>query len=58
VLILEEIITDPINNVVMDVHIINGKIVYVDPKEKIKNLEEYIDGSPAVTYDPQKNISY
>lgn len=42
----------------MDVHIINGKIIYVDPKEKIKNLEEYIDGSPAVAYDPQKNISY
>ena len=57
-LILEEIIVDPINNIVKDVHIEDGKIIYVDPKDKIKNLEEYIDGSPAVAYDPQKNISY
>jgi hypothetical protein len=58
VLILEDIIVDEENNIVKDVHIENGKITFVDPKEKIKNLEEYIDGSPAVIYDPQKNISY
>jgi len=58
VLILEDIIVDEVNNIVKDVHIENGKITFVDPKEKIKNLEEYIDGSPAVIYDPQKNISY
>ena len=57
-LILEDIIVDEVNNIVKDVHIENGKITFVDPKEKIKNLEEYIDGSPAVIYDPQKNISY
>jgi len=58
VLILEDIIVDEVNNIVKDVHIENGKVTFVDPKEKIKNLEEYIDGSPAVIYDPQKNISY
>lgn len=58
VLILEDIIVDEENNIVKDVHIENGKVTFVDPKEKIKNLEEYIDGSPAVIYDPQKNISY
>jgi hypothetical protein len=58
VLILEDIIVDEENNIVKDVHIENGKVILVDPKEKIKNLEEYIDGSPAVIYDPQKNISY
>jgi len=58
VLILEDIIIDEENNIVKDVHIENGKVTFVDPKEKIKNLEEYIDGSPAVIYDPQKNISY
>lgn len=57
-LILEDIIVDEENNIVKDVHIENGKVTFVDPKEKIKNLEEYIDGSPAVIYDPQKNISY
>lgn len=57
-LILEDIIVDEVNNIVKDVHIENGKVTFVDPKEKIKNLEEYIDGSPAVIYDPQKNISY
>jgi len=58
VLILEDIIVDEENNIVKDVHIENGKVIFVDPKEKIKNLEEYIDGSPAVIYDTQKNISY
>ena len=57
-LILEDIIVDEENNIVKDVYIENGKVTFVDPKEKIKNLEEYIDGSPAVIYDPQKNISY
>lgn len=57
-LIIKEIIVDEKNNIVNDVHIENGKVTFIDPKEKIKNLEEYIDGSPAVAYDPQKNISY
>lgn len=57
-LIIKDIIVDEKNNIVNDVHIENGKVTLINPIEKIKNLEEYIDGSPAVIYDPQKNISY
>ena len=41
----------------METNLINIK-TKLDPKDKIKNLEEYIDGSPAINYDPQTNISY
>jgi hypothetical protein len=62
VLIFEEIIVNYNNKeqtpILKDVHIKNGNVEYIDIKEKIKNLEEYIDGSPAINYDPQKNISY
>lgn len=61
-LIFEEIIVNYKNKtetpIIKDVHIENGVVKYIDPKDKIKHLEEYIDGSPAIHYDPQKNISY
>jgi hypothetical protein len=62
VIILEDIIVNYENKeetpILKEVHITNGAVEYIDLKDKIKNLEEYIDGSPAVNYDPQKNISY
>ena len=40
-----------------DVHIINGVINIIDPKEQLKNLEETIDGSPKEFYE-QTHISH
>ncbi len=61
-LIFEEIIVNAEKKnevpIIKEVHIKNGVVSFVDPKDKIKNLEEYIDGSPAINYDPQTNISY
>jgi hypothetical protein len=62
VIILEDIIVNYENKeetpILKEIHITNGVVEYIDLKDKIKNLEEYIDGSPAINYDPQKNISY
>ena len=47
VVILKDIILD--NNTVRDVHIENGEVKYVDPKqeeiERIKNIPETIEGN-------------
>ena len=37
-------------------HIKNGIVKFIDPKDKLKNLEETIDGSP-IEYYEQANIS-
>jgi len=62
VLIIEDIITNYENKsetpIVKDVHIHNGKYTFVDPNEKLKNLEEWIDGSPVIKYDTQTHTRY
>jgi len=62
VLVLENIIINYENKsetpIVKDVHIHNGKYTFVDPNNKLKKLEEWIDGSPAVNYDTQTNTRY
>ena len=54
-LIIEDIITNYENKsetpIVKVVHIHTGKYTFVDPNEKLKNLEEWIDGSPAINYE-------
>ncbi|WDQ27607.1 hypothetical protein EXVC031PHodr_026 [Pelagibacter phage EXVC032P Baldr] len=37
--------------ILQTVHITNGVIKYIDPKEQLKNLEETIDGSPKELYE-------
>jgi len=59
-LIIENIIInhgkkEPVE-IINDVHIENGLVKFIDPKDKLKNLEETIDGSP-IEYYEQKNIS-
>ena len=55
VLIIEDIITNYENKsetpVVKDVVIKDGVVTLVDPNEKLKHLEEWIDGSPAINYE-------
>jgi hypothetical protein len=41
---------------IRDVHIVKGKVNFIDPIEQLKNLEETIDGSPKELYE-QKNIN-
>ena len=54
-LIIEDIITNYENKsetpVVKDVVIKDGVVTFVDPNEKLKHLEEWIDGSPAINYE-------
>ena len=61
-LVLEDIIINYENKsetpIVKDVHINNGKYTFVDPNEKLKNLEEWIDGSPVIKYDTQTHTRY
>ena len=59
-LIIEDVIinygkNEPIE-IINDVHIKNGIVKYINPKDKLKNLEETIDGSP-IEYYEQANIS-
>jgi len=49
-LVFEEIIINYLKKdetypVIRDVHIDDGVVTYIDPKEKIKNLEECIEGN-------------
>jgi hypothetical protein len=59
-LIIEDIIINYGKNepaeIINDVHIENGLIKIIDPKEQLKNLEETIDGSPKELYE-QTNIN-
>jgi|TARA_B110000305_G_scaffold122282_1_gene136972 hypothetical protein len=59
-LIIEDIIINYGKNepseIINDVHIENGLIKIIDPKEQLKNLEETIDGSPKELYE-QANIN-
>lgn len=59
-LIIEDVIVNYGKNepveIINDVHISNGIVKFIDPKEQLKQLEEQIDGSPAELYE-QKNIS-
>jgi|TARA_R110002167_G_scaffold349329_1_gene561164 hypothetical protein len=59
-LIIENIIINHNKNepveIINDVHIANGLVKFIDPKDKLKNLEENIDGSP-IEYYEQANIS-
>ena len=61
-LVLEDIIINYENKsetpIVKDVHIHNGKYTFGDPNEKLKNLEEWIDGSPVIRYDTQTHTRY
>ena len=61
-LVLEDIIINYENKsetpIVKDVHIHSGKYTFVDPNEKLKNLEEWIDGSPVIKYDTQTHTRY
>tara|TARA_R110002095_G_C4077433_1_gene221022 strand:+ start:27 stop:212 length:186 start_codon:yes stop_codon:yes gene_type:complete len=41
---------------IRDVHIVKGKVNFIDPIEQLKNLEETIDGSPKELYE-QANIN-
>jgi hypothetical protein len=41
---------------IRDVHIVEGKVNFIDPIEQLKNLEETIDGSPKELYE-QTNIN-
>jgi hypothetical protein len=41
---------------IRDVHIVKGKVNFIDPIEQLKNLEETIDGSPKELYE-QTNIN-
>ena len=59
-LIIKDIIinygkNEPVD-ILNDVHIENGLIKIIDPKEQLKNLEETIDGSPKELYE-QTNIN-
>ncbi len=60
-LIFEDIIINYENKtetpIVREVHIIDGVVKHINPNDKLKNLEEFIDGSPAINYDLQKNFS-
>jgi len=47
-LVFEEIIINYLKDehpIIRDVHIDNGIVTYIDPKDKIKNLEECIEGN-------------
>ena len=58
-LIIEDVIVNYEKNetveIINDVHISNGIVKFIDPKEQLKQLEEQIDGSPAELYE-QKNM--
>jgi len=41
---------------IRDVHIVKGKVKYINPIEQLKNLKETIDGSPKELYE-QTNIN-
>ena len=41
---------------IRDVHIVKGKVNFIDHIEQLKNLEETIDGSPKELYE-QTNIN-
>lgn len=59
-LIIENVIINYGKNepteIINDVHIKNGIVKYINPKDQLKNLEETIDGSP-IEYYEQANIS-
>ena len=61
-LVLEDIIINYENKsetpIVKDVNIHNGMYTFVDPNQKLKNLEEWIDGSPVIKYDTQTHTRY
>jgi len=60
-LIIESVIINYGKNepteIINDVHIENGLVKFIDPKDKLKNLEENIDGSP-IEYYEQANINH
>ena len=60
-LIIESVIINYGKNepteIINDVHIDNGLVRFIDPKDKLKKLEENIDGA-TIEYYEQANINH